>query len=266
VLRGCRYLRELSLISFHISESVQVPPSSGNDEVLEVSKGYLESLTLFASDQYVENLINVLSFPRSLLDLTKLRRLSINLTGSDGRSAMKYIPLVARGITTLELRIGGQNADYDKCNLRDFSNLRSLLISISYNRHKRPIWDLATFLSKSDDNSTTTTPSSSTLEELKILFRHDVPALQHEKSPQGIMHMFQHKDWKIMEHKLCSLNLFPTLGKMRLGLRPKDVGTFMSEHLKLSCISSLGQLMPTLYALMDPSIEVFDDRFEQFTT
>ena len=142
-------------------------------------------------------------------------------------------------------------ADYDSCNLLNFPSLRSLLISISYNRHKRPIRDLATFLSKSDS-------IPSTLEELKILFRHDVQALQHEKSPQDTMHMFQHKDWKIMEHKLSPLNLFPTLSKLRLGLRPKDVGTYMSETLRLSCISSLGQLMPTLCAAMDPTIEVFD--------
>ena len=72
------------------------------------------------------------------------------------------------------------------------------------------------------------------------------------------MHMFQHKDWKILEQKLSPLNLFPTLGKLRLGLRPKDVMTFMSEPLRLSCISSLGQLMPSLYAVMDLTIEVFD--------
>jgi hypothetical protein len=110
-LSGCRYLRELSLISFHISDSVEGSGPSG-DDALEESKGYLESLTLFSSDQYVENLINVLSSPRSLLDLTKLGRLSINLTGSDGRLAMKNIPLVARGITTLELRVGGQIGMY----------------------------------------------------------------------------------------------------------------------------------------------------------
>ena len=34
--------------------------------------------------------------------------------------------------------------------------------------------------------------------------------------------------------------------------------TFMSEPLRVSCISSLGQLMPTLYAVMDLTIEVFD--------
>ena len=109
-LSGCRYLRELSLISFHISESIG--PESSGDEALEESKGYLESLTLFASDQYVKNLINVLSFPGSLLDLTKLQTLSINLTGSDGRFAMNNIPLVARGITSLELRIGGEIGMY----------------------------------------------------------------------------------------------------------------------------------------------------------
>jgi hypothetical protein len=72
------------------------------------------------------------------------------------------------------------------------------------------------------------------------------------------MHMFQNKDWKFMENKLSPLNLFPALGKLRLGLRPKDVGTFMSEPLRHSCILSLGQLMPTLCAVMDPTIEVFD--------
>ena len=109
-LSGCRYLRELSLVSFHISDPDEGPGSSG-DEVLEETKGYLESLTLFASDQYVKKLINVLSLPCSLLDLTKLRRLSINLTGSDGRLAIENIPLVARGITNLELR-SGENGMY----------------------------------------------------------------------------------------------------------------------------------------------------------
>ena len=142
--------------------------------------------------------------------------------------------------------------DYDTCNLCNFPNLRSLLISVPYNRHKRPIRDLVTFLSKSDNS----TPS--TLEELKILFRHDIQALQHERSAEDTMHMFQHKDWRIMEHKLSPLNLFPALRKLCLGLRPKDVGTFMNEPLRLGCISSLGQLMPTLCTIMNATIEVFD--------
>ena len=120
-LSGCRYLRELSLISSHTSDSVENPGSSG-DEVLEESKGYLESLTLFASDQYVKKLINVLSFPRSLLNLTKLRRLSINLTGSDGRLAMENIPPVARGITNLELR-SGENGMYPFNNLLSYQKI-----------------------------------------------------------------------------------------------------------------------------------------------
>jgi hypothetical protein len=149
-------------------------------------------------------------------------------------------------------RFSLSKVDYDACNLRNFPNLRSLLISVSYNRHKRPIRDLTIFLFKSGE----ATPS--TLEELKILFRHDVQALQHEKSPQDTMHMFQHKDWKFMEHKLSPLNMFPKLSKLRLGLRPKDVGMFMNEPLRLGCISSLGQLMPTLYVSMNLTIEVFD--------
>ena len=73
------------------------------------------------------------------------------------------------------------------------------------------------------------------------------------------MRMFQHTDWKFLDHiKLSPLNLFPRLGKLRLGLRPKDVETFMSEPLRLNCLSSLGQLMPTLYTVMDTTIEVFD--------
>lgn len=284
-LSGCRYLRELSLISFNICESAEDSGLS-LDEVLEGSKSYLESLTLFASDQCVKNLISVLSSSRSTLDLTRLRRLSINSTGSDGLFAMKKIPLIARGITTLELRVGGQSGtfsftislslfffsiqknvkrymptkkwvffsevDYDVCNLCNFPNLRSLLISLSYNCRKRPIRDLATFLSKSDSS----TPS--TLEELRILFRHEVQALQLEILPQDTLYLFQHKDWRIVEHELGLLNLFPALRKLCLGLRPKDVGAFMNESLRLRCISSLGQLMPTLYAMMGPTIEVFD--------
>ena len=110
-LRGCRHLRELSLISFNICESVEGRELSQDEDsgVSGVSKGYLESLTLFASDQCIEHMINVLSSPQSLLHLTKLQRLSINSTGLDGRLALKKIPLIARCITTLELRVGGQN-------------------------------------------------------------------------------------------------------------------------------------------------------------
>ena len=50
----------------------------------------------------------------------------------------------------------------------------------------------------------------STLEELKNIFRHDVQALQYEKSPRDTIDMFQRNDWKIMEHRLSPLNLFPT--------------------------------------------------------
>lgn len=110
-LSRCRHLRELSLISFNACESADSPGLPG-DEVTEGSKGYLESLTLFASDQCIKTMINALSSPQSLLDLTELRRLSINSTGSDGRFAMNNIPLVARCITTLELRVGGQNGMY----------------------------------------------------------------------------------------------------------------------------------------------------------
>jgi hypothetical protein len=108
-LSGCRHLRELSLISSNICESVEGPELS-EDEVSGGSKGYLESLTLFlSSDQCIESLISVLSSPQSLLNLTKLRRLSMNSTGLDGQFAMKNIPLIARCITTLELRVGGKN-------------------------------------------------------------------------------------------------------------------------------------------------------------
>ena len=61
-----------------------------------------------------------------------------------------------------------------------------------------------------------------------------------------------------MEHKLSPLSLFPALRKLCLGIRPKDVGTFMNEALRLNCISSLGRLMPNLCAMVNPTIEVFD--------
>lgn len=73
------------------------------------------------------------------------------------------------------------------------------------------------------------------------------------------MHIFQHQDWRIMEHKLSDLNLFPALHKLCIGLRPKDVGTFMNEPLRLALKSSLGNLMPKLYTMIN--IEVFDGMF-----
>lgn len=143
---------------------------------------------------------------------------------------------------------------YDTCKLGDFPNLRSLFISMSYNRHKRPIRDLVAFLSKAD-NSTL-----GTLEELKVLFRHDVPNPQLEEASEDTLFMLQHRDWEIMEHTLI-LSLFPALCKLHLGFRPKDVETFMNEKLVLDLHSSLSRLMPTLYAMVDLTIEMFDGKF-----
>jgi len=70
--------------------------------------------------------------------------------------------------------------------------------------------------------------------------------------------MFQDMDWKIMEQKLISLALFPALCKFRLGLRPKDVGSLMNDHLIRSLHSALGKLMPVVNTLMKPTIEVFN--------
>lgn len=87
-----------------------------------------------------------------------------------------------------------------------------------------------------------------------------------------------------MERTLIHFNLFPGLCKLVLGLRPRDVERFINERLIINLHLSLGKLMPTLYAMMNPTIEMLDgmwlmllkrltvmidvfitDRFQQFT-
>lgn len=119
LLSASSSLRELSLVSANFSEhtpsrdestTALAFPDSSEDEQDEtthkdVQKGRLESLLLFSSDDVVKQLVK-LSKPSTGLDLSGLKRLSINMTGSDGRNALKLIPRVAKSIETLELRLG----------------------------------------------------------------------------------------------------------------------------------------------------------------
>ncbi|KDR68561.1 hypothetical protein GALMADRAFT_146218 [Galerina marginata CBS 339.88] len=251
----CRRLRDLSLISVNRREQLNIEEGP-IDRQGHARRGHLQSLTLFASDECVEHLVRILTSPRSTLDLSRLQMLSVNTTGTDGRNALKRIPASARSITTLELRLSDQK-EYDLCDLNLFPNLRTLFISASYNRLRRPIVALSHFLSRS--------PSRSTLEELKILFRQDVPEFEEEKSSQELTRICTNRDWRVLEQKLTLHNQFSSLRKMILVFRPKDVTTFMSEYLRLSLHLSLVEVMPKLYALTSPTIEVNDDRFEQYT-
>ena len=143
-----------------------------------------------------------------------------------------------------------ESIGYELCNLDKFPSLRTLLITLSYNRHHRPINVLAKFISQCTKESS--------LEDLKILFRHDVPALEREKGSQDLERLCINKDWQLLERSLLSRKLFPSLKKMSILFRPKDVTTFLSEQLLNSLHLFLVQGMPALYRLTNPTIAMFD--------
>ncbi|CAA7269448.1 unnamed protein product [Cyclocybe aegerita] len=244
-LRTCRRLRNLSLIS------ISNPQEFHSDDDMEPdhnTRGHLESLTLYVSDECVEPLFGS---PASPLDVSNLQRLAVNTTGSDGRKALEIIPSIAQSITILELRVD-DGKGYDLCSLDNFPALSSLLISATYDRHARSLLTLASFFSK--------TQNPSKLDQLQILLRHDVPQLEHEKGSHDLMRLCAHNDWQTFDQSLLGRNMFPMLRVMKLVLRPKDVTTFINAHLISTLHLSLIKVMPRLYALTNPTIEVFDGK------
>ncbi|KAJ3493801.1 hypothetical protein NLJ89_g10934 [Agrocybe chaxingu] len=266
-LRACRRLRDLSLIS--ISNPQEFHPD--NDIEPECNTGgHLESLTLYVSDECVEPLFRS---PASLLDVSNLQRLAVNATGSDGRKALEIIPSIAQSLTALELRVDDGKGTvfrgfildlltgakeplvitgYDLCLLDNFPVLSSLLISASYDRHARSLITLASFFSK--------TQNQSKLEQLQILLCHNVPQLEHEKGSHDLMRLCAHNDWQTLDQSLVGRNMFPMLRTLKLVFRPKDVTTFINAHLISTLHLSLIKVMPRLYALTTPTIEVFDGK------
>ncbi|KAF8910479.1 hypothetical protein CPB84DRAFT_1763787 [Gymnopilus junonius] len=239
----CRRLRDLSLISV-------VAPQQQSNEIQHKRgpidyRGHLDSLTAIASDQCIASLVDVLSRPSSSLDLSC----------SDGRNALSKVPVYTASITTLELRLNSEK-EYDLCDLKRFPNLCTLFISGTYSRSRRPIFSLSRFLSRSG--------KSSKLEELKILLRQDVPEFEAIRSTQELERICMSRDWRELEQKLTIRCQFPALRKMSLAFRPKDMTIFLNEYLTMSLHLCLVQAMPTLYALTNPTIEVYDDRFEQY--
>lgn len=136
---------------------------------------------------------------------------------------------------------------YKYCDLTAFPNLRTLLISLSYNCY-RPLQALALFLSKSR-------PANS-LAEFSIHFRLDVE--NSERSSQELTRICTNKDWQLVQRSLIVDNAFPSLSKLNIVFRPRDVATFISDYLNLSLHLCLLKSMPALYALTNPTIEIYD--------
>lgn len=191
-----------------------------------------------ASDQCIENMINFLSSPQSLLNLTNLRRLSINSTASDGRFCDEKNP-AHRSIYNNSWITPWWSKWYvslnDSLSLFFYHNM-TLFFEVGYDIYYATYATCPTytqyFLSVINGQS-----------GISPTFSPNLTSLQLEKSPQDTMHMFQHRDWRIMEHKLCHLNLFSAIRKLYLGLRPKDVGAFMSGRLRVGLKSSLSKLL-----------------------
>ncbi|KAF8175844.1 hypothetical protein BJ912DRAFT_1064119 [Pholiota molesta] len=267
VLQDCRNLLHLSLIAvrpLHPEIIVENGPSSNT--------GFLDTLTLMSTDQCIEALIATLSASRSRLCLSRLRTISINIGLENGPDILQKISRAASTITSITLRFIDHISNtglspntthaweaYDLCHPKAFSNLRSLVISASYSRHSRPIRALASFLS--------TFGPQSTLEALTLHFRTDVPRLrfQSRTHADSLERMCSHADWRLVEAQCMGAGRFPSLRKVTLAFRPKDVvGMDMSPYLDQTLPLCLMNVMPNLYALMSSTIALLEDPFEGY--
>ncbi|KAH9481147.1 hypothetical protein JR316_0005667 [Psilocybe cubensis] len=168
------------------------------------------------------------------------------MTGSDGQLALIKLSHSASSITTLELRLS-DHIGHKFCSLGDFPELRILKLSISYDSF-RPLHVLALFLSKSQP--------AKKLAEISIHLRLD--AENFERSSQELTRICSNKDWQLVQQTLIMEAAFPSLSKLNIVFRPKDVATFISDYLNLSLNLCLLKSMPTLYAQTHPKIDIYD--------
>ena len=183
ILAECKHLKHLALA--YVAQNT-IPEL---DSVLgyrrpTLKQGSLRSLTLFESDACVEALVSLLNDPRSSLGIRHLKHLTINMTGTDGRSALEIIPRVSPAIDVLEVRVPQNHTRmsylllsdstfpsdwsfplvlsdaFSQFRLDSFQSLRTLYLNLGHISS----WlfrDIRTFIS-----------TSNTIQELKLHFRH----------------------------------------------------------------------------------------------
>ncbi|PPR00108.1 hypothetical protein CVT24_008964 [Panaeolus cyanescens] len=286
LLSSSSSLRELSLVSVNLSDqassrdssptpvSISDPSEVEKGESAEAfgQRGRIESLLLFNSDDAVKQLVH-LSRPSTGLDLSGLKRLSVNMTGVDGRNALKLIPTVARSIETLELRMGLNYSGLDLCSFDDFPTLKSLIISQSFNQSERhPIHKLLPFFFK--------TENTSKLEDLQLHYRCESPyANSCEMTQQDARRLIVSAEWRRLE--ACLLwnqhldgsgskfngepdTKYPLLRSVAVVLRPDDVAPFMTTNLEASLNVSLTGIVPRLHKATNIRVRINNDRFEKY--
>ena len=102
------------------------------------------------------------------------------------------------------------------------------------------------------------------MQELKIFFRQESPDFEEfepESPSQALTRICMSRDWKEFEQKLTKQALFPSLRKISLVFRPKDMTIFLNDYLTMSLHLCLVKAMPALYALTNPTIEVYDGTY-----
>ncbi|KAF9475966.1 hypothetical protein BDN70DRAFT_935458 [Pholiota conissans] len=251
ILRDCKNLLHLTLISVHPSPSASRRSTSDvRHRGQGTIAGYLQTLTLMTSDKCIEDFVYVLA---SSLGLRRLRKLAINMGHMNSANVLHDLSRASPNLRSVTLRLLHQWA-YDFYNSDDFPKVENLFISVSYNRHLRPIQALASFLSKFK--------SQNALEELTVLFRLDVPQLEHENNSQWLERICNNHDWKLVEEQCVVSGRFSALRKITIAFRPKDVKNFMSTYLAATMPVFLVSLMPKLSALTSPTIEFCEDQFE----
>jgi len=119
ILSDCRHLKHLALA--YVAQNTTAAPDVMLGYRRPVLKqGSLRSLTLFESDGCVETLVSLLNDPRSSIGIKHLKHLTINMTGTDGRSALEIIPRMSPVIEVLEVRVP-QN--HTRMSFTPFTNL-----------------------------------------------------------------------------------------------------------------------------------------------
>ncbi|KAF9533999.1 hypothetical protein CPB83DRAFT_844926 [Crepidotus variabilis] len=259
-LRACSGLHDLSLICIN---SVSANSEGETDEVPE-SQTFLHGLTLYLSDECAGPLMRSLLATSSALSPVHLQRLSTSATCNTLWLTLQEMPTITRSITSLELRIDrqeGYGGGYGKCNLNDFPSLRSLLVSTPYIRQKRSIYHLQHFFEKA--------LLATELQELAVFLRHEAVGFEAEEfegafGSQDLIEICQDRDWLRLERQLTS-GRFPSMSKLEIVFRPKDVASFMNETLQSVLQQHLMRNVVNLHRMANPSIEIYNDRFEQYS-
>lgn len=200
----------------------------------------LASLTLFESDDCVPALLQH-------LDLTKLRRLSVNATGFDGRAALKEITEVAQHLDTLEVRLSNQRLA--TLLLPTLPTVKTLFLNLSF-PFQSTFEDIHTLLLPAPSSRP---PPLASLTNLRISFRTSAD----QEMWAFMLSPMMDSAWSLLDPEY---HPYPSLEQTTWVVSPRQV-----DVLKKAEDHIIDRLLDTPWSkMLGRVIEVAEDRFETY--